>query len=234
MKAKLIALTTVITIVFITGCNQPPVIDSITASDSEIAEGETVTLSVTASDVNDSDVLTYSYEIESGNGSLGGDDTASGKTYTGAVSDTNMSETATIKVTVSDGSEDVVFTNVSITVISCVVGEWSGSWGETWKITETGFNAPSADVGFGDWSHSGTIEEKDGANNRFIIKITNHNADSSQIGKYTSVFWTNWDASAGTIKMAEAYPQADSLDAAKSQTASTHVFSYSSFSNTNR
>ncbi|MGD9394784.1 MAG: hypothetical protein PVJ81_07535, partial [Dehalococcoidia bacterium] len=72
IKLALVGLV-ILTMILAGGCNKPPTIASLTPSATEVARGESCTVSCTASDENADDVLTYAWSATGGSVSGTGD-----------------------------------------------------------------------------------------------------------------------------------------------------------------
>ena len=89
----------IVALLAIGGCNKPPTITGLTPSATEVARGESCSISCVASDENTEDVLTYSWSAS------GGAISGTGNNVTWTAPTTEGSYTVT--VTVSDGEETV-------------------------------------------------------------------------------------------------------------------------------
>ncbi|MGD9118946.1 MAG: DNRLRE domain-containing protein [Dehalococcoidia bacterium] len=108
IKLALVGLV-ILTMILAGGCNKPPTIASLTPSATEVARGESCTVSCTASDENADDVLTYAWSA------TGGSVSGTGDTITWMAPTTTGSYTIT--VTVSDG-EEAASDSCNITVVN--------------------------------------------------------------------------------------------------------------------
>ena len=103
-----------VTVTNLNDVNPAPVIDTVEADSSRISDEETATLTVTASDKNDSE-LTYTWSVDQEAGTLTVSEDGTTATFT--PSEVSETTTVTITVTVSDGEKTDTQT-IEITVVS--------------------------------------------------------------------------------------------------------------------
>lgn len=94
--------------------NRNPVINEFTINPSTMVTNQIAVLTVNASDPDAGDTLSFSFLVVSGSGTLGGADTASGKTYKAPASP----GTAQLSVAVSDGKGVSAVRTASVTVVT--------------------------------------------------------------------------------------------------------------------
>lgn len=136
MKTRIVSIVTLILLaVFFEGCdyfNEPPVIEEVTASKTEVGLGKEVTINVVANDP-DGDKLTYEYKVS------GGEMKGSGGIVTWVAPE--KEGTYFINVTVRDGS-NWVQKSINITVTPLGDGKKCELWrcpdcGKVWFCTDS-------------------------------------------------------------------------------------------------
>lgn len=112
-------------------------------------------------------------------------------------------------------------------------GSWQdASWSGIWTISTNFYT----DDGGGWYDLSACVHDINTNEKYFVIEITSHSTDTNQEGKFTKVYWRNFQ-SVGTekfqVKMIQHYPQSNTLSGALNQDVGTQMSldSWSIFTN---